>query len=139
MPPTPDFAPTFPYSLRKLSLCSLSRLERLLGLDRGYIRALAAVAGRYYSPFTKPNKPRPFERIAKPPKLRVIDNPSEKLKAVQSLITERLLKQVELPDHVCGGVKGKSVLDNVKLHSGARVLIKIDITRFFPSITNVHV
>jgi len=139
MPPTPDFAETFPYSLRKLNLYSLSRLERILGLDRGYIRALAAVAGRYYSPFTKPNKSRPFERIAKPRKLRVIDNPSEELKAVQSLITERLLKQVELPEHVCGGVKGKSVLDNVALHSGARVLIKIDIARFFPSITNVHV
>jgi RNA-directed DNA polymerase len=136
---TPDFAQTFPCSLRKLNLCSLSRLERLLGLDRRYIRALAAVAGRYYSPFSKPGKPKPFERISKPRKLRVIDNPSEELKAVQSLITERLLKQIELPDHVCGGVKGKSVLDNVAFHSGARVLIKVDIARFFPSITNVHV
>jgi RNA-directed DNA polymerase len=69
----------------------------------------------------------------------VIDNPSEERRAVQSLITERLLKQVELPDHMCGGVKGKSVLDNVGLHSDARVLIKMDIARFFPSITNVHV
>jgi len=139
MPPTPDSAQTFRYSLRKLNLCSLSRLEWLLGIDREYIRALAGSAGRYYSPFTKPNKSRPFERITKPPKLRVIDNPSEELKVVQSLITERLLKQVQLPDHVCGGVKGKSILDNVALHSNSSVLIKIDIARFFPSITNVHV
>jgi hypothetical protein len=58
---------------------------------------------------------------------------------VQSLITERLLKPLELPYHICGGIAGKSVLDNVALHQGSKVLLKIDIARFFPSISNKHV
>jgi RNA-directed DNA polymerase len=117
----------------------MSRLEKLLGLDRRYLRACAVRAGSYYSPFPKESKPRPFQKELRTPKLRVIDNPSEKLKAVQSLINERLLKPVQLPTYICGGVKGKSVLDNVRMHQNARVLIKIDIKRFFPSITNRHI
>jgi hypothetical protein len=58
---------------------------------------------------------------------------------VQSLITERLLKPLELPYHICGGITGKSVLDNVAQHKGSKVLLKIDIARFFPSISNKHV
>ena len=58
---------------------------------------------------------------------------------MQSLITERLLKPLELPYHICGGIAGKSVLDNVALHQGSKVLLKIDIARFFPSISNKHV
>jgi hypothetical protein len=139
MPHTPDSEGTSPCSPRRLDLYSISRLEQLLGLDRQYIRALAASAGSYYSPFPKPNRPKPFQRNIKPAKVRIIDNPSEELKAVQSLIAERLLKPLGLPAHICGGVKGKSVLDNVALHLGAKVLVKIDIARFFPSISNRHV
>jgi hypothetical protein len=117
----------------------MSRMERLLGLDRRYLRACAARAGAHYSPFSKENKPRPFQKELKPAKLRVIDNPSEELKAVQSLINDRLLKTVQLPTYICGGVKGKSVLDNVRMHQNARVLMIIDIKGFFPSITNLHV
>lgn len=127
------------YSLRRLNLYSVSRLERLLGLDRHYLRDLASRAGSCYSPFQKISKARPFQKKLKPPKRRVIDNPSEELKAVQSRINGRLLRPLELPAYICGGIKGKSVLDNVRLHHGATVLIRIDIAHFFPSITNEHV
>ena len=85
------------------------------------------------------HRPRPFQKQAINPKLRVIDNPSEEIKVVQSLITERLLKPLDLPYHICGGIRGKSVLDNVALHQNSKVLLKIDIARFFPSISNKHV
>jgi len=68
-------------------------LERLLGLGREYIRGMAASAGARYSPFAKPARPRPFQKKAVRSKLRMIDNPSEELKVMQSLITERLLNQ----------------------------------------------
>jgi hypothetical protein len=139
MPHTPDSVGISRSSPRRLNLYSISRLERLLGVDREYIYALASLAGRRYSPFPKPNRPRPFERNAKPPKLRIIDNPTEELKAVQSRIADRLLKPLVLPGHILGGIKGKSVLDNVALHHGSKVLVKIDVARFFPSISNRHV
>jgi|ERR1700735_2177569 len=136
---TQDSAESCLYSLRGLNLQSLSRLERLLGLDRRYLRAVSARAGDRYKPFEKVVKPRPFQKTVESPKPRIIDNPSRELKALQALIYDVLLKPLQLPEYMCGGIKGKSVLDNVRIHQDARVLIKIDIKRFFPSITNRHV
>lgn len=139
MPLIHDFAESCPYSLRRLDLYSMRRLERLLGLSRNYIRAAAASAGGNYSPFEKLSKPKPFQRKPAPSKRRRIDNPSAELKKVQSLIAQRLLRPLSLPPHICGGIKGKNVLDNAALHRSSRVLLKMDIKRFFPSITNKHV
>jgi len=38
-----------------------------------------------------------------------------------------------------GGVKGRTISENARVHIGSRVLAKIDIRSFFPSITNLHV
>ncbi len=133
------FEPNYRCSPRKLNLHLLSTLERLLGFDQNYLFALASRAGACYSPFPKGTKPRPFQKKAKPSKRRIIDNPSEELKAVQSRINDRLLKPLPFPPYMFGGVKGKSILDNVHVHQSTKVLVKIDIASFFPSITNKHV
>ena len=117
----------------------MKRLERLLGRSRDYVRAVAALAGKNYSPFEKPVKVKPFPRKSTPPKRRRIDNPSIRLKEIQSLIAQRLLQPLSLPPNICGGIKGKKVLDNAALHLNSRVLLKIDIKQFFPSISNLHV
>jgi RNA-directed DNA polymerase len=117
----------------------MRRLERLLGLRRNYIRSAAASAGGNYAPFEKLSKPKPFQRKPVPLKRRRIDNPSTELKKVQSLIAIRLLQPLCLPSYICGGIKGKKVLDNAEFHRNSRVLLKLDIKRFFPSITNKHV
>lgn len=114
-------------------------LERILGLSRNQIRAAAASAGRNYAPFEKLSKAKPFQRKPVPPKRRRIDNPSAELKKVQSLIAKRLLQPLSLPSYICGGIKGKKVSDNAAFHLNSRVLLKIDIKQFFPSITNKHV
>lgn len=123
----------------RLDLYSLPKLEYLLGFSRQQLRAVAARAGAHYKPFPKKDKVRPFQKKSKPTKKRVIDNPTGELKAVQSKIHRNLLKSINLPHYLCGGVKGKTVLDNVALHFGAPVLITIDIKNFFPSISNVQV
>src|SRR5260370_30891176 len=117
----------------------MRRLERLLGLRRNYIRSAAASAGGNYAPFEKLSKPKPFPRKPVPLKRRRIDNPSTELKKVQSLIAKRLLRPLSLPPHICGGIKGKKGLDNAVLHRNFRGLVKIDIKRFFPNLTNKHV
>src|SRR5689334_12859687 len=70
-----------------------------------------------------------------PPKKRWIDNPVDPLKAIQSRIQERLLSPLILPEHLLGGVRGKSIRHNAQLHLGAQCLVTIDIKNFFPSIT----
>lgn len=136
---TQDSDESCPSSLTKLNLWSVRRLERLLGFPRHYLRFLAAEAEKCYSPFRKHDRARPFPKVQKPPKSRIIDNPNDRLKDVQRRINERLLGRAGLPGYMFGGVRGKSVLDNARMHKDAKTLVKIDIARFFPSVTNCHV
>lgn len=123
----------------KLRLYSMWRLETLLGKSRVELRDVASNAGRCYSPFPKKVCPRPFQKHPRPPKKRQIDNPVGDLKDIQTRIYQRILKPLVLPSHICGGVKGKTVLANVRMHFGARTLVTLDIRNFFPSITNLQV
>jgi hypothetical protein len=114
-------------------------LEHRLGYTQESLGALADIAGREYSPFYVLDKIRPFQKRFKPAKKRLIDNPCDELKRLQRRINESLLRPVGLPNYLCGGVRGRRVLDNVLLHFGAPELVVLDIKRFFPSITNEHV
>jgi len=127
------------FALPKLNLYSIGRLERLLGFGRADLRRVAANAGRYYSPFTKKEKPRPFQKKFKPRKPRQIDNPRGILKVIQKNIYARILKRIPLPENLMGGVKGHTIAENARVHLGRKVLAKIDIKSFFPSITSLHV
>src|ERR1700687_2868435 len=111
----------------RLDLCSLHHLEALLGRSRAELEDLAKHAVRYYKPFRLKKKERPFSRKTAPVKTRSIDNPINPLKAVQSRIEARLLKRIILPEHLLGGVKGKSITDNAARHLNARYLVTIDI------------
>jgi RNA-directed DNA polymerase len=118
-----------------LNLYSLRYLEILLGRSRTELRDLASGAVRYYKPFLQKPKVRPFARKITAPKKRWIDNPVDPLKMIQARIQERLLARLILPEHLLGGVKGKSILENAKLHFGGKYLVTIDIKNFFPTIT----
>lgn len=73
--------------------------------------------------------------IDKSGKPRLIEPPSEELKAVQKRI-KNLLNKIVVPDNVFSGVRGRSYADNARMHigNGRRNLFKIDLTAFFPSI-----
>jgi RNA-directed DNA polymerase len=123
----------------KLNLYSINDLEFRLHVSREELGSVAAIAGACYRPFKQAKKPRPFQKIIKPPKLRDIDNPTDRMKRIQRRINDRLLKPLALPSYLCGGVRGKSVIDNVNMHLGSRCLVTIDIKSFFPSIDNHQV
>jgi RNA-directed DNA polymerase len=125
--------------LGTLDLCSFNKLEGLLGFTRDNIRHVATHAGAYYMPFPKRNRSRPFQRKFKPPKKRIIDNPTGILKDMQKSVQRNLLRGILLPDYLCGGVKGRTLLDNVLMHLGAKVLVTMDMKSFFPSITSKQV
>jgi RNA-directed DNA polymerase len=125
----------------KLNLYSMVKCEALLGVTRQHLRRVAERAGSYYRPFPKKDRIRPFQKkfgqAKKSP--RIIDNPCGELKKLQRRINEEILKPIVLPHYLCGGVPGKSVLDNVLLHLGAPVLATVDIKSFFRRITNRQV
>jgi RNA-directed DNA polymerase len=124
-----------------IDLYSVAKLEALLGTDRNRLYAIAERAGSYYRPFPKREKSRPFPKKFKVPKksLRLIDNPQGELKDLQSKINAALLRPLRFPRYICGGVPGKTILDNVLMHLGAPVLVTLDVRSFFPSITNRQV
>jgi len=117
----------------------MRQLEVLLGRSRLELRDLAANAIHFYKPFPLKTAPRRFAKKIEPIKKRWIDNPIDPLKAIQSRVHERILSPLLMPEHLLGGVKGKSIWDNALLHLGARCLVTIDIKNFYPSITPSHI
>jgi hypothetical protein len=123
----------------RLNLYSFRYLEFLLGFSRIQLRDLSNHAAKYYRPFYKEPKVRPFARKAIDKKKRLIDNPKGGLKQVQRRINQRLLKPLLLPEHLLGGVPGKCIRDNAYLHLGSPCIVTVDIKKFFPSITPLQI
>ena len=123
----------------RLDLFSLRRFEALLRTPIDQIEAVAEKAGAYYSPFIASPSRRwfPKEPIAKRP--RKIDNPLDPLKDLQRKILSGLLESIQLPEHVKGGVSGRSLIHNIELHRHSRVLVTLDVKSFFRSITSKQV
>lgn len=122
-----------------LNINSVRDLEFRLGESREDLRACARHAGALYSAFPNQPKQRPFQKknlISKP---RTIDNPIEPLKSIQRKIYKKLLRPITLPPHIFGGVQDQSALKNAALHLRGDQIVKIDIRKFFPSITPRHV
>jgi RNA-directed DNA polymerase len=125
--------------LGKLHLYSILELERLLGAPRSEIFDVASLAGQNYRPFTQKKKPKPFQKTPTSPKLRPIDNPIGKVKVFQRRINRRILRRLDYPAYLCAGVKGRSLLDNARIHLSSPVLATLDIRSFFPSVSNIQV
>lgn len=137
--PEPRDGPNDALPPSRLDLWSISKLEALLGISREVMRELASTSGSLYRPFEKRATPKPFQKKPRLQKVRYIDNPLVRLKKVQGRIYRRLLRPIVLPNYLCGGVGGKTVLDAVLLHQGSKVLVRVDIKSFFPSVSNIQV
>ncbi|MCD4719839.1 MAG: reverse transcriptase family protein [Desulfobacula sp.] len=66
---------------------------------------------------------------------REILAPKPKLKIVQRQILDNILQKIQLNSHAEGFRKKRSILTNAKRHIGKKVVIKMDVKNFFPSIT----
>lgn len=124
---------------RTLDLYAISSLERILGMPEADIRALAAGPTPYYQPFPKLRKLQPFQKVIPTRKIRYIDNPTGLLKTLQGRIYQRLLATLDFPEHMFGGVRKRSALDNARVHRGTGLLVTMDICDCFPNITPFHV
>lgn len=66
---------------------------------------------------------------------RIILAPKFRLKKIQRSFLDRILVKIQLNDHAEGFRKKRSILTNAERHVGKKIVIKMDIKDFFPSIT----
>ena len=111
-------------------IASLDALARALGLTKNVLLRVRASANNSY-------------RLQKRPKknggVRITYSVAKPLKLVQTRILHRILREVELPTYLLGGLPGKDYLANVQHHCGAKILFGEDVSSFYPSIKTSHV
>lgn len=105
---------------------SLSDICRELGLEIQFLAELSDVASSLYTTFDLPKRSGG---------IRTICVPKDKLKRVQRVILDGFLSKLEMPSHVHGCVKGRSIVTNAREHVNKPLVIKIDIANFFGSIS----
>jgi RNA-directed DNA polymerase len=71
--------------------------------------------------------------------LRVIEAPKPRLKRLQRLVLAEIVEEIPAHPAVHGFRKGRSILTFVAPHVGRRVVLRMDLEDFFPSIAGVWV
>ncbi len=72
------------------------------------------------------------ERPGRP--MRVIEQPKQHLKAIQRRILREILDQIPAHEAAHGFTRGRSVVTHASQHTGAYVVIRLDLADFFPSV-----
>ncbi|MDX2107960.1 MAG: reverse transcriptase family protein [Candidatus Melainabacteria bacterium] len=70
---------------------------------------------------------------------RTISVPDKNLKSVQRALLDIIFHRFEMPDHVHGCVKGRSIATNAKGHTNQTLVINIDLKNFFGTIKYAQV
>jgi RNA-directed DNA polymerase len=111
-------------------LDGVEALARALGLTIPRLRWLAyhreVDTGTHYHRWTVP------KRDGTP---RLISAPKPELKAVQRWITREVTEHLPVHGAAHGFVTGRSIVSNARVHAGARVIVKLDIRGFYPTVT----
>ena len=105
-------------------------LARALRIPLNDLRTIAGVASRKYSDFFVKKKDGSDRRVS---------GPQYDLKIIQKRINRVLFERVDFPQYLMGGLKGRDYVKNAQLHSGAAVVIALDIENFYPRITRRRV
>lgn len=123
----------------ELRICTVQQLAEMLGVDARFLIQMAVNPEQEYRSFKLWPKRRPFQRRPTTGRSRLIHEPSPLLKPVQLAVNRLLQRLACFPPYVCGGIKRKSILDNVRIHRGGKILVTIDIRDFFPTVTAAQV
>jgi retron-type reverse transcriptase len=75
-----------------------------------------------------------YEILKKSGKTRKISAPLPGLKRIQKSIDVTLLQPLGAHEAAFGFVKGKSIVDNAKAHTGKQVVVNADVKNCFPSV-----
>ncbi|PAU95402.1 hypothetical protein CK503_04185 [Aliifodinibius salipaludis] len=56
------------------------------------------------------------------------------LKHIQKRIQKVIFRELEFPDNIQGGIKGKSNITNAELHKGHKYFLCTDLSKYYPSV-----
>ncbi|MFC1805815.1 reverse transcriptase family protein [Planctomycetota bacterium] len=107
-----------------------SALARACQVSPARLQQVASNPEAFYSSFPIP-KPTGGTRIITPP--------VKWLRDVHRRLLEETEPLVRFPSHVCGGVKGRSIICHAGRHVGRELVVTLDIRRFYPSTTTTQV
>ncbi len=123
------FLAAYFHEMHQRKLCAVlnpAHLSRILNTDHDLLIRLAHDSEKHYETYYIPKRNG---------RKRKIDSPRKPLKRVQRKILDRVLQQVPINSHAEGFVRRKSILTNAGRHVGRKIVIKMDIRHFFPSIS----
>ena len=105
-------------------------LADALGMTINELRWLSyhreAATTLHYKPFTIPKRDG---------SLRTIWAPMPRLKAAQRRILERIVERLPVHGAAHGFLAGRSIVTNARPHAGADLVVGLDLSDFFPSVT----
>lgn len=107
---------------------NIATLARVLDLPEKFLLKTAKKANKLY-------KESKNETIKSDGKKRETFNVLGPLRLIQSRIKVRILREVNWPHYLLGGLPGRTYRQNAAIHAGAKILIKEDIENFFPATT----
>ncbi len=67
--------------------------------------------------------------------LRPISAPKPELKAAQRWIAQQVTEHLPVHGAAHGFLPGKSIATNARVHAGAKIIVKLDIEGFYPTVT----
>lgn len=121
------------YRLRLLGMPSFSTIEELASLihiDFARLRLLVSNPECFYRRFCIPKRSGGHREIC---------SPSKEVKAIQAWILRNILDRLSPSPYATAYVKGRKLTDNVVPHQLNRYFLCLDITDFFPSISQRQV
>ncbi len=129
-------------------LFSLVHLAISIGVESNYIRALA-VESKLEHPMDifnekkiktyRDRRYKYFKLKKRSGGFRIISAPHKDLKYIQKWINFNILSKHKLSSSSKGFVPGISIRDNAKVHEGASTILKVDLLKFFDTISEKRV
>ncbi len=98
-----------------------------LGIPIERLRKIADTPAANYHEFMR-------YKVASRTQGRMIRNPKDELKGIQRLIKNRIFGEDAFGPEVQGGVSGRSPRSNAEKHIGARVLVTVDVRKFYDNV-----
>jgi len=112
------------------ALASVDELAKALGVTVPRLRWLAyhrdVDTGTHYHRWTVPKRDG---------SARLISAPKPELKAAQRWIAREVTEHLPVHGAAHGFLTGRSIASNAQVHAGARVVVKLDIRGFYPTVT----
>lgn len=69
-------------------------------------------------------------------KKRPINTAYGRLEELQKRIKNQIFRKIKFPDHIQGGVRGKTNISNAKAHQGKKYILTTDLSDCFPNVSS---